>query len=50
MNSPTCPICQAEVPLDGDERHGDPVYCSYCEMELRLKRKGEDWEVEEGDD
>jgi hypothetical protein len=50
MNSPVCPICQAEVPLSGEERPGDAVYCSYCEIELRLKRTGKEWEVEEGYD
>ena len=50
MNNPDCPICQAEVPLSGDERPGDAVYCAYCEIELRLKRTGKEWEVEEGYD
>jgi hypothetical protein len=26
----TCPICQADVPLAGDEMPGDEVYCTYC--------------------
>jgi hypothetical protein len=25
-----CPICNADVPLAGDERLGDEVYCTYC--------------------
>ncbi len=49
MNDPTCPICQAEVPLSGEEESGDEVFCTYCEMELRLKRNGQKWEVEEED-
>ena len=47
MKDPICPICQAEVPLSGEESHGDSIYCTYCEMELRLKRKGNEWEAEE---
>jgi len=26
----SCPICQADVPLSGDEKPGDEVYCTYC--------------------
>ncbi|MEJ2066663.1 MAG: hypothetical protein P8Y09_01595 [Deltaproteobacteria bacterium] len=33
-----CPYCEAEIPLDGDEKRGDEVYCSYCEMKLKLER------------
>jgi uncharacterized Zn-finger protein len=33
-----CPYCEAEIPLEGDEKKGDEVYCSYCEMKLRLER------------
>jgi uncharacterized Zn-finger protein len=33
-----CPYCEAEIPLEGDEKRGDEVYCSYCEMKLRLER------------
>ena len=25
-----CPICNADVPLAGDERLGDEVFCTYC--------------------
>jgi len=25
----TCPICDADIPLDGDEKSGDLVLCSY---------------------
>ncbi|MFQ5464457.1 MAG: hypothetical protein ACE5EI_00875 [Thermodesulfobacteriota bacterium] len=34
----TCPLCDAEVPLDGDEKSGDQVCCPYCESPLKLKR------------
>jgi predicted amidophosphoribosyltransferase len=26
----TCPVCSADLPLAGDERPGDEVYCSCC--------------------
>ena len=32
-----CPYCEAEIPLDGDEKRGDEVYCSYCQMKLKLE-------------
>jgi uncharacterized Zn-finger protein len=32
-----CPYCEADIPLEGDEREGDEVYCSYCQMRLRLE-------------
>jgi hypothetical protein len=25
-----CPICNADVPLAGDESLGDEVFCTYC--------------------
>ena len=34
----TCPLCEAEVPLDGDEKVGDQVCCPYCESPLKLKK------------
>jgi DNA-directed RNA polymerase subunit RPC12/RpoP len=39
----SCPMCDAEVPLDGDETVGEQVYCPYCQAPLALKKKkGED--------
>jgi len=26
----TCPICSADLPLAGDEKKGDEVFCTYC--------------------
>jgi hypothetical protein len=38
-----CPICDADVPMHGDERVGDTVYCTYCEVPLRfVKLSSED--------
>ena len=39
----TCPICEAEVPIAGDEKTGEEVYCPYCECPLVLRKvKNED--------
>lgn len=34
----TCPICDADVPMSGDESLGDVVYCTYCEAPLRFSK------------
>ena len=41
MRDGTCPICDADVPMSGDERTGDVVYCTYCEAPLRFTKLGE---------
>ncbi len=38
----SCPICNADVPLNGDERPGDEVFCTYCKAPLTLKGVRED--------
>ncbi len=40
----TCPICTADVPMSGDERPGDEVFCTYCGAPLSVSKgsKGED--------
>jgi predicted amidophosphoribosyltransferase len=47
----SCPICQADLPLDGDEKPGDEVICSYCGAPSRITGRPDDeasdWEVEE---
>lgn len=38
-----CPVCNAHVPLAGDERPGDEVHCTYCGAPCVLRRRsGED--------
>ena len=37
-----CPICEGNVPLHGDERDGDEVYCGYCGVMSQFKRPSED--------
>ncbi len=44
----TCPMCDAEVPINGDERLGEQVYCPYCECPLALRKdKTDDLYLEE---
>ena len=38
MRDGSCPVCNADVPMSGDERTGDVVYCTYCEAPLRLAK------------
>jgi DNA-directed RNA polymerase subunit RPC12/RpoP len=42
-----CPICEAEIPLDGDEKSGDLVVCSYCNMTFKMLKNQEDWTLVE---
>lgn len=45
----SCPVCNADFPLAGDERKGDEVYCSYCRAPCKLTADPDDenCEVEE---
>ncbi len=44
----TCPMCDVEVPLSGDEKIGEQVYCPYCQTPLALRKtKEEDFYLEE---
>ena len=45
----TCPICQADMPLGGDEKPGDEFFCSCCGAPgiIAKKEKSDDLEVEE---
>ena len=38
-----CPVCEAEIPLDGDERSGDLLLCSYCKLTYKLLKKKDKW-------
>jgi hypothetical protein len=31
-----CPICDAPIPLDNNERPGDVVQCSFCKEVFKL--------------
>ncbi len=43
----TCPICDADIPLDGDEKSGDLVLCSYCKMTFKMLKRKNDWTLVE---
>ena len=47
----SCPVCQADLPLAGDERPGEEVTCAYCGAPCRIKGRPDgdpkDWGVEE---
>ena len=47
VNELECPICDANIPLDGDEKQGDLVLCSYCKVPFKLLRKKEGWVLTE---
>ncbi len=33
-----CPVCDGNIPLQGDERDGDEVYCGYCGVMSHFKQ------------
>jgi hypothetical protein len=47
----SCPVCNADLPLAGDERLGDDVYCTYCgAVSILCGKPGSDpstWQPEE---
>ncbi|UCF30797.1 MAG: hypothetical protein JSV26_12260 [bacterium] len=45
-----CPVCNADISLDGDEHDGDTVFCSYCTSPLRIVVKASDGSVSVVDD
>jgi hypothetical protein len=46
-NELICPVCDAEIPLDGDEESGDLVMCSYCKMTLKIVKAEDQWTLQE---
>jgi hypothetical protein len=42
-----CPICSADIPLDGDEKSGDLVLCSYCKVTFKLIKTKSKWILDE---
>jgi hypothetical protein len=34
----SCPICSADLPLAGDERKGDEVFCTFCGAPFRISK------------
>jgi thiamine biosynthesis lipoprotein len=46
----TCPICQADMPLGGDEKPGDEFFCSCCGAPGIIAKKGKSDELEVEED
>jgi len=42
-----CSICDADVPLERDQRSGDLVVCSYCKVTFKLLRSKDKWILSE---
>jgi len=38
----TCPICNADIPLAGDEKPGEEVFCGSCGAPCKLKGGADD--------
>jgi len=38
-----CPICDADIPLEGDEKPGDLILCSYCKVTFKLLKRKDKW-------
>jgi hypothetical protein len=42
-----CPVCEASIPLEGDEKSSDLIMCSYCKTTLKLLRMKDGWILSE---
>ena len=42
-----CPICDADITLEGNEKTGDFVLCSYCKVTFKLVRTKDKWVLSE---
>ncbi|NOY87752.1 MAG: hypothetical protein GXP52_10725 [Deltaproteobacteria bacterium] len=42
MKDIPCPVCRADVPLDGTERNGQTVFCAFCLCPLKVIRRSPD--------
>lgn len=43
----TCPVCEADLLMNGDEKPGDYLYCSYCNSSIKINavKGSEDFEL-----
>ena len=46
----SCPVCNADFPLAGDEKKGEEVFCTYCGAPCRLTAAADDEDVEVEED
>ncbi len=42
-----CPVCDADIPLEGNEKPGDLVLCSYCKVTFKLIKSKGKWALTE---
>ncbi|MBI5047527.1 MAG: hypothetical protein HZB80_00875 [Deltaproteobacteria bacterium] len=35
----TCPMCDTDVPISGDERVVEEIFCPYCQTPLKTRKK-----------
>jgi len=42
-----CPVCEADIPLDGDEQTGDLILCSYCKNTFKMVKAKDKWVLNE---
>ncbi|MEW6377296.1 MAG: hypothetical protein AB1502_16085 [Thermodesulfobacteriota bacterium] len=42
-----CPICEADIPLESDDKPGDLILCSYCKATFRILRGKDKWILSE---
>ncbi|MCP5057595.1 MAG: lysine biosynthesis protein LysW [bacterium] len=40
-----CPICNADIPLAGDEKKGEEIFCAYCRAPLIVQQGADDDEL-----
>ena len=38
----SCPVCQADIPLSGDEKKGDEVFCTFCGSPCKFSKGSSD--------
>ena len=46
----SCPLCDAEIPVSNEEKEGqDDVYCSFCQLDYKIRKTQDDEIYLEGD-
>ena len=46
----SCPVCSADLPLTGDEKRGDEIFCTFCGAPCRLQVRPKSKDKEDGDE
>jgi hypothetical protein len=42
-----CPVCDADIPLEGDEKTGDLLLCSFCKVTFKMVKSKDKWILED---